>query len=91
MVPGCLLDSPHGKVAIGWLVFEDLLTVAILVLLPTMVGRAGGAWWLPWWAVVKAGLFIGLMLVVGHRVVPIVLTRVVRTRSRELFILVAHQ
>jgi CPA2 family monovalent cation:H+ antiporter-2 len=84
-----LLDSPHGKVAIGWLVFEDLLTVAILVLLPTLVGRSGGPWWLPWWAVVKAGLFIGLMLVVGHRVIPIILARVVRTRSRELFILVA--
>lgn len=84
-----MLDSPHGKVAIGWLVFEDLLTVAILVLLPTLVGRAEGPWWLPWWAVVKAGLFIGLMLVVGHRVIPIVLARVVRTRSRELFILVA--
>ena len=84
-----LLDSPHGKVAIGWLVFEDLLTVAILVLLPTLVGRADGPWWLPWWAVVKAGLFVGLMMVVGHRVIPIVLARVVRTRSRELFILVA--
>ena len=84
-----MLDSPHGKVAIGWLVFEDLITVAILVLLPSLVGRSTGPWWLPWWAVVKAGLFIGLMLVVGHRVIPIVLTRVVRTRSRELFILVA--
>ena len=84
-----LLDSPHGKVAVGWLVFEDLLTVAILVLLPSLVGRSGGPWWLPWWAVLKAGLFVGLMLVVGHRVIPIILTRVVRTRSRELFILVA--
>lgn len=84
-----LLDSRHAKVAIGWLVFEDLLTVAILVLLPTLVGRSGGPWWLPLWAVVKAGLFVGLMVVVGQRVVPIVLGRVVRTRSRELFILVA--
>ena len=42
-----LLDSPHGKVAIGWLVFEDLITVAILVLLPTLVGRSEGQWWLP--------------------------------------------
>jgi CPA2 family monovalent cation:H+ antiporter-2 len=76
-------------VAIGWLVFEDLITVAILVLLPSLVGRSEGPWWLPWWAVVKAGLFIGLMLIVGHRVIPLVLARVVRTRSRELFILVA--
>jgi len=84
-----LLDSRHGRVAIGWLVFEDLVTVTILVLLPSLVGRAGGLWWTPWWAVVKAGLFVGLMMLVGQRVVPIVLTRVVRTRSRELFVLVA--
>jgi CPA2 family monovalent cation:H+ antiporter-2 len=84
-----MLDSPHGKVAIGWLVFEDLITVAILVLLPSVVGRADGPWWLPWWAIVKAGLFVAIMVIVGHRVIPIVLTRVVRTRSRELFILVA--
>lgn len=84
-----LLASRHAQVAIGWLVFEDLITVAILVILPTLVGQAGGAWWVPWWAVVKAMLFVGLMAVVGQRVVPIVLARVVLTRSRELFILVA--
>lgn len=84
-----LLATRHGRVAIGWLVFEDLLTVAILVLLPTVVGRADGPWWAPIWAVAKAVLFVGFMIVVGQRVVPAVLGRVVRTRSRELFILVA--
>lgn len=84
-----LLDSRHGKVAVGWLVFEDLATVAILVLLPTLVGRSGGSWWVPLWAVAKAIAFVGLMIVVGQRVVPAILWRVVRTRSRELFILVA--
>ena len=84
-----LLATRHGKVAIGWLVFEDLATVAILVLLPTLVGGSGGPWWVPFWAVAKAVLFVGLMVVVGQRVVPAILWRVVRTRSRELFILVA--
>ena len=84
-----LLDSRHGKVAIGWLVFEDLATVAILVLLPTVVGRAAGAWWVPALAIGKAVLFVSLMIFVGHRVVPAILGRVVRTKSRELFVLVA--
>jgi len=53
------------------------------------VGQAGGQWWTPWWAVVKAGLFVGLMILVGQRLVPVVLNRVVSTRSRERFILVA--
>lgn len=84
-----LLATRHGRVAIGWLVFEDLLTVAILVLLPTLVGRENGPWWAPFLAIGKAVLFVGLMIVVGQRVVPAILGRVVRTRSRELFILVA--
>jgi CPA2 family monovalent cation:H+ antiporter-2 len=83
------LETAHGRVAVGWLVFEDLATVAILVLLPTVVGPGGQAWWVPWWAVLKAVLFVVLMIVIGQRVVPAILGRVVRTRSRELFVLVA--
>src|SRR6185369_5528145 len=36
-----LLETPHGKVAVGWLVFEDIATVALLVLLPLLAGGAG--------------------------------------------------
>jgi len=85
------LDTPHGKVAIGWLVFEDILTVAILVLLPVVAlpGTERGGLATAAVAIGKAGLFIALMLFVGDRVVPFVLGRVVKTRSRELFVLVA--
>lgn len=83
------LESSHGRVAVGWLVFEDLATVALLVLLPTLIGPGTEGWWVPGWAIVKAILFVVLMIVVGQRVVPAVLGRVVRTQSRELFVLVA--
>ncbi len=36
------LETPYGKVAVGWLVFEDLVTVAILVLLPVVAAPAAG-------------------------------------------------
>lgn len=85
-----LLDSLHGRVAVGWLVLEDLATVVILVLLPLLALPAGGETWrTPVLAVGKALLFVLLMLTVGPRVVPIIMARVVRTRSRELFVLVA--
>ena len=84
------LDTPHGKVAIGWLVFEDLITVAVLVLLPVVAApSAGSAWMTGAIALGKAAAFIALMTIVGTRVVPFVLGRVVNTRSRELFVLVA--
>jgi CPA2 family monovalent cation:H+ antiporter-2 len=84
------LDTPHGKVAVGWLVFEDLLTVAILVLMPVAARDTGGNPWIPAaLALGKALVFVGLMIVGGQRLVPALLTRVVGTRSRELFVLVS--
>ncbi len=84
------LNTPAGKVAVGWLVFEDLATVAILVLLPVLT-HAGSAN-LPGQALLavgKAALFIALMIVVGTRLVPWLLGGIVKTGSRELFVLVA--
>ena len=84
------LDSPAGKVAVGWLVVEDLLMVAILVLLPVLAGPStSGPWATAGWAIGLAVLFVALMMVAGARVVPWILGRVVHTRSRELFVLVA--
>jgi CPA2 family monovalent cation:H+ antiporter-2 len=84
------LDSPAGKVAIGWLVVEDLLMVAILVLVPALtVSTASGPWVTAGIAIGKAVLFVALMMFVGARVVPFLLGRVAHTRSRELFVLVA--
>jgi len=84
------LDSPAGKVAIGWLVVEDLLMVAILVLVPALATSSpSGPWITVGIALGKAVLFVVLMMFVGSRVVPAILGRVVHTRSRELFVLVA--
>jgi monovalent cation:H+ antiporter-2, CPA2 family len=84
------LDSAHGRVAVGWLILEDLATVAILVLLPALLspGRSAG-WYVPALAIGKALLFIGLMLVIGKRVFPAILGAIADTQSRELFVLVA--
>lgn len=84
------LDSLHGKVAVGWLVFEDLVTVVVLVLMPVFAApAAGGPWLTAGLAIGKALAFVALMIVVGERVMPALLGRIVHTRSRELFVLVA--
>ncbi|HJV35796.1 cation:proton antiporter, partial [Geomonas sp.] len=83
-----LLNSPHGRVAIGWLVLEDLATIFILVLLPPLFSQQTGS---PTMSVtlgiVKAAGFVILILTVGSRLLPWVLLRISFTRSRELFIL----
>lgn len=84
------LDTLHGKVAVGWLVFEDMATVVVLVLLPVLAAPTpSGVWTTAALAIGKAVLFVGLMILVGERVMPALLGRVVHTRSRELFVLVA--
>jgi len=89
-----LLDSFNGRIAVGWLVVEDLVTVLVLVLLPALSGAlggkaSGGASLWPALAVTLAqvGAFVAFMLLVGRKLFPWFLWRVARTGSRELFTL----
>lgn len=92
-----LLDTMNGKIAVGWLVVQDLVTVMVLVLLPALAGILGSntaeiANARPLWSTIGQTLlqvtaFIVLMLVVGRRLLPWMLWQVARTGSRELFTL----
>ena len=83
-----LLNTDHGRVAVGWLVLEDLATVLILVLMPALFGNSGAitlqSVGMP---LLGAVVFVLLMLFAGTRFTPWLLIKVARTRSRELFIL----
>ncbi|QBD74516.1 sodium:proton exchanger [Ktedonosporobacter rubrisoli] len=82
-----LLNTTAGQIAMGWLVLEDLITVLILVLLPTLTANAGEpVWQSAGLALLKTGAFAALMLIAGTRIVPWFLTRMAYLRSRELFI-----
>ena len=84
------LHSEDGRIAVGWLIVEDLVMVLALVLLPALsgpAGAAGGLWGVLGLTLGKVALFAALMLVVGTRVFPWLLERVERTGSRELFTL----
>ena len=87
------LDSIHGRVAVGWLIVEDLFTVLVLVLLPGFAllvqgDASGGGILLPLVeAVAKAAALGVVMVVVGARVVPWLLVQVARDGSQEMFTL----
>ncbi len=91
-----ILDSYTGRIAVGWLVVEDLAMVLVLVLLPPLAGFLGGTgadadfdsiWKALGVTLLQVGGFVVLMLVVGRRVFPWLLWQVTRTGSRELFTL----
>ncbi len=87
-----LLMSTEGRIAIGWLIVEDLAMVVVLVLLPALVNSARGAGSTSIgaalaWTLAKVALFVAVMLLAGTRIVPKMLAAVARTGSRELFTL----
>lgn len=88
LMDNSLLNTPHGQIAVGWLVMQDLIAVLILILMPALA-QPGSA--LDWQnlglTVLKATLFMVLMLFVGTRLIPWLLRLIAHTRSRELFIL----
>ena len=92
-----LLESTRGRIAIGWLVVQDLAMVLVLVLLPAIAPLLGGdsgtnaqtgsVWVALGITLGKVAAFIAVMLIVGRRVIPWLLERVAGLGSRELFTL----
>ena len=90
-----LLDTRRGRIAIGWLIVEDLAMVVALVLLPAMAGALKGSSEQGLGSVLvallatllKVSAFVAVMLLVGRRMIPKILERVAGTGSRELFTL----
>ena len=90
-----LVQTERGKIAVGWLIVEDLAMVLALVLLPALAGamKAGEgasdpltAWGVPLGlTLLKVGGFVAFMLIVARRAVPWLLHYVAHTGSRELF------
>ena len=93
-----LLETRRGRIAVGWLIVEDLVMVVALVLLPALAESLGegandgtlalGAVMASLgWTLLKVGAFVALMLLVGKRAIPWLLERVAGFGSRELFTL----
>ena len=91
-----MLETVNGRIAVGWLVVEDLVMVLVLVLLPPLAAWLGDSarvvgdrTLLTTLALTlsQVAVFIALMLVVGRRVFPWLLWQVAGTGSRELFTL----
>jgi CPA2 family monovalent cation:H+ antiporter-2 len=102
-----LVESERGKIAVGWLIVEDLAMVLALVLIPAAASISGGGaagasdplaalitrsldidlglTGVIAVTLVKVAAFIGVMLVIGRRIIPWILHRIAHTGSRELF------
>ncbi|HNV84026.1 MAG TPA: YbaL family putative K(+) efflux transporter [Arenimonas sp.] len=91
-----LIETQRGKIAIGWLVVEDLVMILALVILPAVAmalhpelstSSAKPLWLSLLITLGKLGLFVALMLIVGKRAIPWTLEKVAGNGSQELFTL----
>ncbi|WP_050466411.1 YbaL family putative K(+) efflux transporter [Herbaspirillum chlorophenolicum] len=89
-----LVETKRGRIAVGWLIVEDIAMVLALVLIPALSGILGGkgeamsgnALLLTLGMTLgKVVAFVAVMLIVGRRVIPWILERIADTGSRELF------
>lgn len=87
-----LLNTPEGHIAVGWLVVEDIFTVIVLILLPTVGAYYSGSsvsfgavFESMAWALAKFALLVIFMFTWGHKVVSSLLMPIARLRSHELF------
>ena len=79
-------DSPHGRLSMGILIFQDLCVVPLMLLVPLLAGKQGSLLELLW-TMVKSATILFLVIFGARWLVPNLLHQIVRTRSRELFVI----
>ena len=92
-----ILETERGRIAIGWLVVEDLVMILALVLLPTAASMVSNdnvplsrVVFQLLVTLVKVGIFVTVMLVIGRRLIPWLMHYTAHTGSRELFRLAVY-
>src|SRR5256712_1532507 len=81
------IDAPHGRLATGVLIFQDLCVVPIMLVLPFLAGKAEGGVVGLLVALGKAALVVVGVIIAARTIVPRALAEILKTRSRELFLI----
>lgn len=80
-------NAPHGRIAVAILIFQDLIVVPMMLVAPMMTGQVENVWLELGIMAAKVAAVLALVILLARFVVPFILDAVVKTRSRELFIL----
>src|SRR5207248_7113267 len=81
------IDAPHGRLATGVLIFQDLCVVPIMLVLPFLAGKSEGGVGGLLIALGKAVLVVVGVIIAARTIVPRALAEILKTRSRELFLI----
>ncbi len=82
-----LMRTPHGRIALGILIFQDIIVVPMMLLTPILAGQDSNVLMSLLVLAVKVILVIGMVYILARHLVPRILHEIARTRSRELFLI----
>lgn len=82
-----LMRAPHGRISLGVLIFQDIIVVPMILLVPILSGQESNVWGAIGILALKALFLIGLVYISARYLVPKLLHEIARTRSRELFLI----
>lgn len=82
-----MMNSPQGKIALGILIFQDVIVVPMMLLAPMLAGEGGNVWLALGILLIKVIAVVGILLISSRYLVPRLLEAIVKTRSRELFLI----
>jgi monovalent cation:H+ antiporter-2, CPA2 family len=83
------MEAPHGRVSLGILIFQDLLAVPLMLCVPMLSGKTVGLPHSIAFTAAKSVLVLVVLVVLARKLLPVLMLAIVRTRSRELFLLSA--
>lgn len=81
------IDSLHGEIMVGWLLVQDMAVLPMMIILPTLSASSGQNWLSIIFAILKALLLLWLVLLLGKKIVPQLLSRIAAIGSREITLL----
>lgn len=81
------ISAPHGRIALGILIFQDIIVVPMMLVTPILAGQSANVWMDVLELLIKSVIVIVVMLVSARYIVPRLMHQVARTKSKELFIL----
>ena len=80
-------DSPHGRISIGINLFQNIIVVPMMLLIPFLAGDSGPTTGEIFWKLFKSILIIVAILVAARYIIPFVLERLANTRMRDVFVI----
>ena len=80
-------ESPQGRISIGVILFQDIMVVPMMLLIPFLAGSSGPNAWLIVWKLIKSFLIIAAVLVAARYLVPRILERLVAMNMRDVLVI----